>query len=794
MEDNRSNPSSFREEFLEEEINIRQILEQYLRHYLWYIFSILMFGATGYMYLKYAQPVYQATGSILIEKENKSIMGDFSGIEELFGGGNKVVDDQTLVIKSTPVLQKVIEKLGLDVTFQTKTKYLRKTIELYGNDNPLVIEKTTLAEFVEPVVLNIEILDDKVFNLTYNDKVKQFAFGSKLKVGDFISFKINMKDALAFSDMENTSYTITIKPLRNTILALQENLTVGPAVKSAKTSNAIALSTESPSEEKAKDIINEVINEYFNNDIFYKQTVSEKTYKFIQDRLAIMSEELSGVEANIEQYKASNQVYDIATESKAFVDNNLDNKEALRNAELQLNIIDMMLQEMSGKNDILPVNIGLSDPNIGNNIRVYNDLVLQEMQYKNSVGELNPERIVLTKNINSMRENIKASLNNLKRNNQMLVTNLEKQDKTLERELRLIPSKERVIRDISRQQQTKEALYLFLLQRREEVAIGAISIKPDAKVISPAFSSGIPVSPQKMKILLIFLVIGFLIPTAIIYILDLLDTKIHNVADLESLSNIPVLSSIFKANKPELQILDKNDRGNMTESFRILVTNLVFSLSHISDNKNKTILLTSTVAGEGKTYISSNLAAFLAYSSYKVVLLGMDFRAPKLNTYFENYQTKGITHFIKEEDLTLDDIINHTPIAGLDVVFPGLIAPVFLDITKSKRLDLLMAELKAAYDYVIIDSAPVGLVSETLSFAPYVDMCLFVVRANHLDKRMLKISDKLYKEKRFADYRLILNGIDHKRSEYGYGYGYGYGPVEENIKPWHLKYWKEKFK
>lgn len=784
----------FNDNIFDDDINIRQIIEQYLSYWPWYIFSIILFGLFGYLYVKYAKPIYQAKGSILIEKENNSILGDFTVIEEMFGTSN-VVDDQILMIKSIPNLQTVVEKLNLDVLIQRRTKYTKKLVEVYEN-KPFLIEQTYLKENIlkEPITFSVELLDNKKYKFTYNKFEGEFAFGQNLKIGDFLVIKILPNLQTIKEENDSYEYFITINPIRNVILSLNERLVVETAIKNSKTTNAIALSIESSSEKKSVDVLNQVIQEYFNNDILQKKLISEKTYEFIQDRLSVISTELSGVESDLEKYKTSNKIFDIATEGQLFAGSSVENKEALKNAQIQLSIIEMMQKEISNNEGILPVNIGLSDVNIAANIKVYNDLIIQDMQYKNSISEKNPERIALAKNINTLRENIKASLKNIETNNRLLVNNLLKQDRAYEKELQLLPSKEKVLREISRQQQTKEALFLFLLQKREEVAISTISIKPDAKIISPAFCSGEPISPQKGKLYLIFLALGLIIPTLFIYIADLFDTKIHSVAELEKESRIPVLSSILKTRKSGTQkILGKQDRAYIIESFRILVTNLVFSLSHIGDKKNKTLLVTSTVAGEGKTFIASNLAAFLTYSNYKVVVIGMDFRAPSLNTFFTNDKNIGITHFIKDDELKVDDIINSTQVENLDVIFPGQIAPVFLDITKSRRLSLLINELKERYDYVIIDTAPVGLVSETLSFAPFADMCLFVVRANYLDKRKLKISEKLFKEKRFADYRLILNAITLESSEYGYGYGdYSFKNKNED-KFWHIDFWRKKF-
>ncbi|HNK90048.1 MAG TPA: Wzz/FepE/Etk N-terminal domain-containing protein, partial [Chitinophagales bacterium] len=406
------------EKFSDEDINVRLILDQYLRYWPLYLVFIIIFSVGAYLYLKYSIPVYQATSSILIEKENQSLMVDFSSIEDLFGG-NKVVEDQMLVVKSLPVLMKVVDNLLLDVKVTRKTKYTQKTVGVYDN-RPFIIERKYLnGDIKDPLVFKIEIIDLENYQLTYNEKTYKFPFGKPLQIPELVSFKLILKKDLPQA-VEGEEYTITLNPITATLLNLQENLVVEQAIKSSKVSNAINLSIESSNENKAKDILNNVVQEYFNNDILSKKIVSEKTYAFIQDRLGVISTELSGVESDLEKYKTTNKVYSIVDESRLFADNSMSTKQALTDAELQLSIINLMLGELNtNKNEILPVNIGLADVNIAVNIKAYNDLVLQDMQYKSSVSELNPERIALSKSISSLRENIKASLNNLRVNNQM---------------------------------------------------------------------------------------------------------------------------------------------------------------------------------------------------------------------------------------------------------------------------------------------------------------------------------------------------------------------------------------
>ncbi|MCA9749338.1 MAG: hypothetical protein KC414_09540, partial [Romboutsia sp.] len=351
------------DKFSDEEINLRLILDQYLRYWPLYLVFIIIFSVGAYLYLKYSIPVYQATSSILIEKENQSLMVDFSSIEDLFGG-NKVVEDQMLVVKSLPVLMKVVDNLLLDIKVTRKTKYTQKTVGVYDN-KPFIIErKYQNGDIKAPIVFKIEIIDLENYELTYNDKSYKYPFGKSLQIPELVTFKLILKKDLPQA-VEGDEYTITLNPITATLMYLQESLIVEQAIKSSKVSNAINLSIKSSNENKAKDILNNVVQEYFNNDILSKKIISEKTYAFIQDRLGVISTELSGVESDLEKYKTTNKVYSIVDESRLFADNSMSTKQSLTDAELQLSIVNLMLGELNtNKNEILPVNIGLADVNI----------------------------------------------------------------------------------------------------------------------------------------------------------------------------------------------------------------------------------------------------------------------------------------------------------------------------------------------------------------------------------------------------------------------------------------------
>jgi capsular exopolysaccharide synthesis family protein len=783
----------------EEEIDLKAILYKYLQSWPWYILSVLIMVLLSLIYLKYQTNIYQTNASILVKDKSNNLLSDLGSMNDMFSKTNKI-DDEILIIKSLPILTKVIENLNLQTTYFYKTKFSNKNIEYYKNE-PYHIAFFHKDSLFNPIFLEVEKESNKNINLSVNNLyIGKFALNQRIKVDENLSIVVKPNDAY-FKNLEHIVY-VNYYSKELAALNLTNTLSVEPH---SKMSNAINLSYKSNDNQKAKDILNEVCAQYFKNSIEDKKYSLINTGSFIKERIILLDSELRDIENEIKNYKQNNKLTDFVTESQIYAKNFEQLNQKLFDAELQLNLVNALNNKLAQTEfSPLPVNQGFNDLSINTSIARYNELAVSLKSLTSSSTELNPERKIIEKTLKETKKSILDGLNNQRNTLKSIVDQTKRENTILESKLRFIPAQEKELREIGRQQQTKEALFLYLLQKREEVAISETTIEPTARLINYAYSENKPISPKKTIVYLSFILLGLIIPTIFIYLKSIFDTKIHNTDYLDKNSDIPNLGliPILQDNNSQRTLLSVDDRSSAAEALRLIITNLEFVLAETTTCK--TILSTSTISGEGKSFISANIASYLAYSGKKVILLGFDLRAPKLHEFFDYENQLGITHYIKKLEITFDDII--IPIEGydkFDIIHSGLTIPNFVELMKNRRIEELFIHLKLKYDYIIIDSAPVGLVSDTLNLSKYCDTTLFVIRAHYLHKSMLNISNKLFKEKKLPNMKSVLNAVDIKKSSYGYGnsYGYGYGYTygygdEENInekykfQPWRKEFWK----
>lgn len=752
-------------------VSLKEAIEKYLVHYRWFILSLIVCMVFGSLYIRYTEPQYDATTMILLKKDKGGVLSDLTLMPDMgFGSNNSFIDDEVQIIKSIPVVSSVVNELKLHIQYFKRTEITKRLVEVYKERPFELIIKEADSTIAENLNFFIEIENENSFIL-----IDEAGNENSLKYGEEFSIDKNkfviMPNFSALRKYEKSYFKMVINNFDEVVDELRNDLVVEPV---SKTANSILIKLKSNLPEKSKDILNSVVLHYINDAINDKNKIALKTAEFIDSRISYLDEDLTKLEKNVEVFKRENKLTDISSEARQFIEGQSEIEKKINETEIQLSLVKYMRDYLNQNvNELIPSNIGLQEPNIVLNIEKYNQLLSLKRHYLKASTDLNPEVITLTSNLSDIRGNIIEGLKNQNSSLTIALRNFNKQNNIVNSKISNIPRQEREYRDIFRQQQTKEALFLFLLQKREEATISAVSALPSAKVINHANSSKKPVSPIKPLVLLVSIMTGFLIPFVIIYIKNILDTKIKDSKQLEKLINIPILGNIARGENSERVILSKNDRSTLGESFRLLVANLEFLLNDAKECKS--VLVTSTISGEGKSFISSNLAANLAFSGHKVVLIGLDLRVPKLDEYFKITSKYGVTHFIKNNDLVVDDLINKIDkVPNLDVINSGLILPNFIDIIKNNRLNELIAQLKERYDYVIIDSAPVGLVSDTLLLNSIADLCLYVVRADYLDKRLLEVPEKLKKDKRFKDMILLLNDVDMNNFKYGYGNAYNY--------------------
>ena len=783
-------------EEIENDFQLRAILDQYLSQWKWFVLGVAICLIISYTYLRYTIPQYRASTTILIkDNKNEGALSELAAFSEMgLGTGTKNIDNEIEILKSRTLVENTVRKLNLNISLVVKGKVIDS--ELYNN-SPLKIRFTTTTlkksraitlRFIrkgnEGFLLN-GLEDDTLLTDFILTPKKIFKYGETIPTifGDLLI----EKKPINGEDLINKEYLITLSTVESVAQGFRNGLVVAPVNKNSN--NVIEIATVGPVIDKSEAFLNNLVKNYNEAAVNDKNAISENTSKFISQRLALISEELGGVEKNVESFKTSNRLTDIESEAKLFIDGSSEYNKKTVEIEIQLNLVNSMLTfiKNSTNSDLLPTNV-VGDDGASESINTYNQLILDRNRILKSATQNNPTVIKLDQQVTALRSNIISGLERLQSNLKIQQRNLKSQEGKLDNKIEKIPSQERMFRVIARQQKVKEELYLYLLQKNEETAIALAATEPSARVIDAAKGNNVPVSPKKNSIYLGAFLIGLLIPFGVIYLKDLLDTKIKSRLDIEGKIQIPFIGDVPTSDTPN-EIMQADSRTSSAEALRIIRTNLDFMLSKVPEGIAKTIFLTSTFPKEGKTFVSVNLAATFALSGKRVLLIGMDIRNPRLDDYL-NLPDKGFTNYLYSKDLNLDDlIVKQQGYEDFYVLPAGVIPPNPAELLMSKKVDSFFETIKKQYDYIIVDTAPVSLVTDTLIIAKHADTFIYVVRANFLEKRMLNIPESLYKEEKLPNMCVLLNDTTSKKG-YGYGYGYGYG-IEVEKKPWYKKKFNE---
>ena len=484
------------------------------------------------------------------------------------------------------------------------------------------------------------------------------------------------------------------------------------------------------------------------------------------------------VESRKERFKESNRITDLETEAKLGLQSSAEARGKLLEIDSQLEITNALLGYVNkqGTSAVLPGNVGLDNASATSNISAYNQLVLEKNRLLENATPQNPLVIDLTKQINSMRNSVVESLAKNRSALQVAKGNYETENKTIVGQISKIPSQEKTFREIERQQQIKENLYLLLLQKREETAVSLAVTAPKARVVDEAYVNPIPVAPKGSIVLLMGLMAGMLIPFIVIYLIRLFDDKVKDKKDLDKLSNgKTLLGEIPSLDRGQNELVMANDLTPMAEAFRIVITNMNFMLP--KKEKGKVVYVTSTVKGEGKTFVSVNLALTLASPKHKVIIIGADIRNPQLQRYNPSRKgLDGLTEYLYNDDEKIEDIIHISSFNKYcDVIYSGSIPPNPADLLSNGRFEILIDQLKLIYEYIIVDTAPLMLVTDTFLNADLADATLYVTRSGFTEKSLIDFANKQINSKRIRNAAFILNDVSKDNLGYGNKYGYGYG-------------------
>lgn len=723
----------------------------------------------AYVYIRYKVPIYSSGISLLINDNGRTGGGDDMMLEQLsLYKKRSNLANEIEVLKSTSMMTRVVRSLGLNVVYHSEGKI--KRTELY--------EGTIRAE-----ILNVKDSGSS-FGMSLkkegNKIIAQWA-GKKHEVRSGSEFELDngrMRVLFDPKDMiDGYKYYITWMPVGSIASGLSGSLKVTQLSRDASILR-IGIDTEIPA--KGRDVLNQLVAEYRQKNIEEKNRVADNTIQFIDDRLALITGQLGDIEGGKEDFQQRHNIVDISVQSEQKMSELNEAKKKLDDIEVQIQIMDIIRDYISSptrKFELVPSTLGIADATLQGLVGDYNQLQLKRSEQLKTTKAEHPNIQVLDNQIEKVRTSIIENLNNITQSSRSISNRLTSEYRSLLGELKSVPQQQRQYGEIMRQHDIKEKLYLYLLQKREESAITRASAVGNSAPIDEAVSSGSPVSPNTTSIYRLAFIVGLVVPISLIYVRDLLNDKVVTRNDLLNATNTPIIGEVaHHASMTRKFVVGMKDRSILAEQFRILRTNLQFLLTH-APSKNPVVLVTSSIAGEGKTFCSMNMAAVWAVAGKKTVILELDLRKPKVSKALGLQRDIGITNYIlghaKMEDLPQPN----GEVPNLYIIGAGPIPPNPSEMIMDSKMDELFTYLRANFDIIIIDSAPVGLVSDSKILSKYADVTLYVVRQRYTIKKQIALIDDLYTNKVLPNMGLIVNDvkIGGANSYYGYGYGYGYG-------------------
>ena len=777
------------QESKEENIDVKELLFKYLIHWPWFVGAVVACLIAAWVYLYVSTPVYNISATVLIKDDKKGgSAGMLSGLESLGLDGmvssSQNIDNEIEVLRSKTIAKEVVEDLGLYISYTDEDEFpsrnMYKTspvqVSLTPQEADLLEEPMIVEMMLQPqgsMDVTVKIDDDeyqkhfeKLPAVFPTDKGTLAFF---LTPDSVLSSKRTLEETTA-SEKTTRNITATInKPLAVAKWCCK-NMTIEPT---SKTTSVAVISLKNSNVQRGKDFINKLLEMYNINTNNDKNEVAQKTAEFINERISIISKELGSTEKDLESFKRGAGITDLTSDAQIALTGSAEYEKKRVENQTQINLLQDLQKYMQNEGyEVLPSNIGLQDLNLAAAINRYNDVLVERKRLLRTSTENNPTIINLDTSIGAMKENVQVSLDRVLRGLFITKADLDREASRYSRRISEAPGQEREFVSIARQQEIKAGLYLMLLQKREENAITLAATANNAKIIDDAIADDAPVSPKGKMIYLVALVLGVGIPVGVIYLLELTKFKIEGRSDVEKLTNVPIVGDIPLTDEKQGAIaVFENQNNLMSETFRNIRTNLQFML----ENDKKVILVTSTVSGEGKSFISANLAISLSLLGKKVIIVGLDIRKPGLNKVFNIPRKEvGITQYLANPEKNLMDLVQPSDVSKNLYILPGgTIPPNPTELLARDGLDKAIETLKKNFDYVILDTAPVGMVTDTLLIGRVADLSVYVCRADYTHKNEYTLINELAENNKLPKLCTVINGLDLKRRKYGYYYGYG---------------------
>lgn len=744
--------------------SLQTYLLPYLRHWPWFVLSLALSLAGAYVFLLYKQPIYRIQASLLLQDEKRG-SGQANPLKELETySPKKVVENELEVLHSSTLMDRVVTNLHLDTRYYRKTSFGKR--EIY-TESPvwLLVESGTPALYEKPLALSFPDsssvrINDRTYPL--NQRIKTPYGDLRVLTRDTVSKQTQPLIAQAMSHA-------------SAVGMYQANLKAEPT---SKTSTVIHLTLDDAVPAKGEAILNSLINEYNQATIVDKNKVAANTLRFVENRLHMVSGELASVERNVEDYKSTQGITDLGTQSQSLLQTAQQNDAQLNQVKIQLaalNDLQTFLDNQSDKRGMTPATVGLDDQVLLKQIDQLSQLELTRDELKETTSDENPSLVRVENQIKATRNNIRQNIQTMKSQLTSSKDQYTAKNEELEGVIRTIPKQERTLMDITRQQTIKNDLYTYLLHKREELAVSFAAAISDSRTLDAAKSSLGPVKPVGVVIYALFGLVGLLLPTAAIAGKRTLNTRVTRRGDVEELTQVPILGEVMNKRHRDVLVVAPNNRSVIAEQIRTIRTNL--QLGRHDSTESQVILFTSSISGEGKSFLSLNLGASLALLRQPTVILEMDMRMPRLHQRFDIDNSVGLSNYLNGET-TLEEILKPVPGYPNYFIIPsGPLPPDPSELLSGPLLKVLLSTLREQFRFVIIDAPPVGVVTDAQVVAPYADSTLFVIRHGVTPRQSLKILDTLYREQRFQNMSIILNAVGsgdayHFNQRYRNSYSY----------------------
>ncbi|MFN4087186.1 MAG: GumC family protein [Spirosomataceae bacterium] len=750
--------------------DLRATLYKYIRHGWWFLISLAVCLIGAFFYLRYATPIYKVSATLLIKDEKRGMTSGNEILKELnLGGVSKVVENEIEVLKSRGIMTKVVDALNLTVEYRQAGK-VKDSEVYYATPVKVIPEKLKPLAYEEP--LYIQPVDAQHFELldASQDVLGKFVYSTAVNspYGKIRVLKSN------HPDKQDVLTEVRFQNKNGVITGLINGL--GVELVNQK-SSVLTLSLEQALPEKGEAILAKILEEYTFTTLSDKNQEATNTLNFIEDRLRLVTNELGSVEKDVESYRTSRGITDLSAEASLFLEKAKENDSKLNEVDIQLKVLDGVERYLQSANSVsvAPASLMVSDPVLTQYLGQLSELEMQYEKTARTTQPGNPFLETINKQVANIRQAIRDNVNNQKNSLTITKRSLQGLNNRLEGAISTIPRKEREYVEIKRQAGIKENLYLLLLQKREETALAYASTVTDSRVVDQPFSTAQPVKPSRRNVWLGAFLVGLLFPIGLITARDALTHTVQSKKEIEDKTGLRVFGEIARKESTDGEIIEAKSRSFLSEQIRMIRSNLQYLFTQDTGTEGRVLLFTSSTGGEGKSFVTTNVAASLGLLEKKVVILGLDLRKPKVHEYLNVSNTKGLSTYLIGK-ASAGEIVQTTALPDVSLIPAGPIPPNPAELIANGRLGDLIRDLKKKYDYILLDTPPLGLVTDAVLMAQYADATFYLVRHERTPRAYLQNIKDLKEKETFKSLQVIFNAVNYKNSpDYGYGYGYGYG-------------------